>query len=263
MKLKHVFSSLIVLTFTIIACQKEAKEELVEPVKPPTKVDSTVASAPDGSVKPTPDSTVASVPPKDTTKATTPPDTTVVPTQPDPEPVEPAKPVVPAEPSEPVAPAEPAPVKIKLRNPGFEQYFHGWTKETDYTGKYGFRAKAEAARSGKLGLNFYVAQRTHWVGAPHETPFNGKVYLTVNALADGIYIYRVYADAVGEGMYLWADGGAGEKKVSINSDINELNTLEFEVKGGVARIGFICINADGKQTYAPYFHADDVELLKK
>lgn len=157
----------------------------------------------------------------------------------------------------------PQPVSIVIRNPGFEEYLKYWKKETAYTGNYGFRAKLAAARSGKIGLNFYVSQSHHWVGAPQETPFNGKIYQTVNGLKDGHYTFQVYADAVGNGMYLWADGGAGEAKALIKSDINEMNTLDFEVKGGVAKFGFICIDADGPQTYAPYFHADDAELLLK
>jgi hypothetical protein len=64
-------------------------------------------------------------------------------------------------------------------------------------------------------------------------------------------------------MYLWADGGAGEQNVLIKSNVSELNTLDFEVKGGVAKIGFICIDANGPQHLAPYFHADDAELWAK
>ena len=119
------------------------------------------------------------------------------------------------------------------------------------------------ARTGRLGLNFYVSQPHHFTGALQETPFNGKLYQTVRALQDGHYTFQVYADKVGEGMYLWADGGAGEVTLLIKSEESELHTLDFEVKGGVAKFGFICINANGPQLFAPYFHADDAELLKK
>jgi hypothetical protein len=67
---------------------------------------------------------------------------------------------------------------------------------------------------------------------------------------------------VGNGMYLWADGGGGEAKALIKSDVTELNTLEFDVKGGVAKFGFNCINANGPQPSAPNFQADDAALLK-
>lgn len=157
----------------------------------------------------------------------------------------------------------PQPVSIAIKNPSFEDSLHFWKKETAYRGKYGFRLDTSIARTGRLGLNFYAAQSTHWRGAPQETPWNGKLYQTVKGLQDGLYSFTIYADAVGTGMYLWADGGTGEVKVAIKSDVSELNTLDFEVKGGVAKFGFICINADGPQKYAPYFHADDAELLMK
>ncbi len=167
-------------------------------------------------------------------------------------------------PADTAQPAPPAPpVQIALKNPGFESNLKYWIKETAYTGKYGFTASVDAVRTGKLGLNFYASQKTHWAGAPQETPWNGTIYQTVSGLADGRYEFTAWADAVGDGMYLWADGGVGEAKVLIKSEINEQNTLTFEVKGGVAKIGFTCINAGGSQQYAPYFHADDVELWKK
>lgn len=157
----------------------------------------------------------------------------------------------------------PQPVSIAIQNAGFEDSLRFWKKETAYKGKNGFRASKDAVRTGKLGLNFYAAQPHHFAGAKEETPWNGKIYQTVNGLEDGRYTFKIYADAVGHGMYLWADGGAGEAKVLIKSDKSEINTLDFEVKGGVAKFGFICINANGPQTYAPYFHADDAELLKQ
>jgi hypothetical protein len=156
----------------------------------------------------------------------------------------------------------PQPVSITIQNAGFEDSLKFWKQETAYKGKNGFRASKDAVRTGKLGLNFYASQPGHFAGAKQETPWNGKIYQTVNGLADGRYTFKIYADAAGNGMYLWADGGAGEAKVLIKSDKSEINTLDFEVKGGVARFGFICIDANGPQTYAPYFHADDAELLK-
>jgi hypothetical protein len=40
-----------------------------------------------------------------------------------------------------------------------------------------------------------------------------------------------------------------------------VNSLDFVVFGGIAQIGFVCIGANGAAVYAPYFHADDVELF--
>ena len=160
----------------------------------------------------------------------------------------------------PVPPA----TQITLVNPGFEEKLTGWNVETAYTGRYGFSSDTGARIRGDYGLNFYAAQSTHWQGAPQETPWNGKIYQTVSNLKDGTYTFKAYADAVGSGMYLWANGSSEQcdVKSKITSDINALNTLEFVVKGGRARIGFICIDAGGGQQFAPYFHADDVELWK-
>ena len=225
---RNLLGALCLLLVFIIACKKERSEELgtSTPVTQPTDTSST----------PTTDTTLT--PPTDTTLTTTPPpDTTTQPV--------------------------PQPVAITIKNPSFEDSLHYWTRETAYRGKYGFRVDTSIAITGRLGLNFYAAQSTHWVGAPQETPWNGKLYQTKTGLKDGIYTFKIYADAVGDGMYLWADGGAGEAKVLIKSDVSELNTLDFEVKGGVAKFGFICINAGGTQQYAPYFHADDAELWRK
>jgi hypothetical protein len=155
------------------------------------------------------------------------------------------------------------PMQIELVNPGFELRLTGWKIETAYTGWYGFSSDTMARINGDFGLNFYASQPEHFPGAPQDTPWNGKIYQTVTGLPDGKYTFKAYADAVGTGMYLWANGGpqTPEVKVAIKSDVNELNTLDFTVKGGTAQIGFICINASGNPLIlAPYFHADDVEL---
>lgn len=152
---------------------------------------------------------------------------------------------------------------ITVLNPGFEDSLYAWTIQTDYTGIYGFSSNKDAATTGSYGLNFYAAQLEHWPGAPQETPWNGKIYQTFTGLKDGSYSYMVNADAVGEGMYLWANGGEQDVIVKIKSDVNELNTLDFVVVGGTAKIGFACINADGEAMFAPYFHADNVQLWNK
>jgi hypothetical protein len=169
------------------------------------------------------------------------------------------------QPTTPPAPpsTQPVPVSVTLSNHSFEDSLQHWTVETQYRGRYGFMINHKCARTGKLGLDFYASQRTHFEGAHQETPWNGKIYQTVTGLRDGQYTFKIYANAEGNGMYLWADGGAGEQNVLIKSNVSELNTLDFEVKGGVARIGFICIDANGPQHLAPYFHADDAELWAK
>lgn len=159
----------------------------------------------------------------------------------------------------------PVAAQITVVNPGFEDSLKSWKVETAYVGIYGFKASIDAVRTGKLGLNFYAAQTWHYAGAPQETPWNGKIYQTITGLADGIYTFKVHVDGVGTGLYLWANGGGGDVKVAIKGKTNELNTLDFTVAGGTAKFGFTCIDANGTDTtpFAPYFHADDVELWTK
>lgn len=152
---------------------------------------------------------------------------------------------------------------ITIINPGFEDSLTGWTIQTDYRGAYGFSSNKDAAITGSYGLNFYASQLEHWAGAPQETPWNGKIYQTITGLKDGSYSYIVNADAVGKGMYLWANGGEQDVIIKIKSQVNELNVLDFVVVGGIAKIGFTCIDADGEETFAPYFHADNVQLWIK
>ena len=158
----------------------------------------------------------------------------------------------------------PKAVQITIINPGFEDSLKGWKIESAYVGIYGFQAIPDARRTGKNGLNFYAAQSSHYPGAPQETPWNGKIYQTITGLQDGTYTFKIYADAVGNGMYLWANGGGGDVKVKINSNVNELNTIDFIVTGGIGKFGFICIDANGNEApLSPYFHADDAELWTK
>lgn len=158
----------------------------------------------------------------------------------------------------------PKAAQITIVNPGFEDSLKGWKIESAYVGIYGFQAIPDAKRTGKNGLNFYAAQSSHYPGAPQETPWNGKVYQTITGLKDGTYTFKIYADAVGNGMYLWANGGGGDVKLKINSNVNELNTIDFVVTGGTGKFGFICIDANGNEApLSPYFHADDAELWTK
>jgi len=158
----------------------------------------------------------------------------------------------------------PPATQLAVLNPGFEDSLKHWNVESAYVGIYGFQASKDAVRSGKLGLNFYAAQTAHYPGAPQETPWNGKISQTITGLKDGIYTYKVHVDAVGTGMYLWANGGGGDVKVAVKSKVNELNTLDFTVTGGTAKFGCICIDAKGTESpFSPYFHADDVEVWTK
>lgn len=155
----------------------------------------------------------------------------------------------------------PEPVSINIINPGFEDSLKGWKVETAYAGIYGFQSSPDAVRTGKYGLNFYAAQSSHYPGALQETPWNGKIYQTITGIKNGNYILKVYADAAGTGMYLFANNNKQKIKSNIKG---ELNTIDFTVSGGTATIGFTCIDANGNgETFSPYFHGDDVELKFK
>jgi hypothetical protein len=177
---------------------------------------------------------------------------------------------------------------VNITNSGFESV-SGWTLDSCYyitnagdTVKYkamwGFRlrdiAKLGDEPDNLLGLNFYVPQPGHtsdtipnWV-APDQTPFSGRFFQTVN-VKDGNYKLQCRAEKLGDGMYLWADGGAGEVKKELTTVLPtrpswQINSLTFTVKGGKARIGFKCINADANAQLlhnAPWFHGDNMELI--
>lgn len=130
---------------------------------------------------------------------------------------------------------EPNPVSAgELTNGGFESYLDGWSIEN----RQSFSASSQAAKTGKAGLYFVSA----------TTPTDAKIYQTVNNLADGDYTFSVYAEGSGSGMYLWADGGNGEIKVPIPQAMDTahampLSKIDFTVKGGVAKFGFISMAA--------------------
>jgi hypothetical protein len=131
----------------------------------------------------------------------------------------------------------------QLMNPSFESSLDGWQVES----QGGFTASSVAAQSGQLGLQFT---------APSEA-WNGKIYQTIQNLPDGNYSFTVYAKAAGSGMYLWADGGSGAVTTPIQPAYLDsvyslpLNTLNFAVTGGVAKVGFICIEASSDINQQP------------
>jgi hypothetical protein len=123
----------------------------------------------------------------------------------------------------------------QLQNAGFENSLNGWQTGTNG----GFSSSNIAAKSGQYGLMF---------SAP-SIPWNGSIFQTLQNLPDGNYSFSAYGKAVGIGMYLWADGG-GEivtgpiQKAYMDSVYPlPLNTINFTVTGGTAKVGFICINA--------------------
>jgi hypothetical protein len=131
----------------------------------------------------------------------------------------------------------------ELKNPGFENSLDGWQVGTSG----GFTSSAAAAKSGQYGLKFY---------AP-STPWNANIFQALKNLPDGNYAFSVYGKASGLGMYLWADGGSEIVTASIQKAFPDstyplpLNTLNFTVTGGVAKIGFICINASADTAQQP------------
>ena len=156
------------------------------------------------------------------------------------------------------------PVKINLTNPGFESPLSsGWTIETTYKGQYGFRQDTAAKLQGSYGLSFYAAQPNHYPGNPQETPWNGRIYQSLQNLKNGKYIFTVYGAAIGNGMYVYANGGKDDYKLAFRTDQVERYQLEFEVTNGTAKVGLLCIDAGGPQMYAPFFRVDELELWTK
>jgi hypothetical protein len=157
------------------------------------------------------------------------------------------------------------PTKVTLSNPGFESNLStGWKIETAYTGMYGFKQDTAAKIAGNYGLSFYAAQPNHWPGNPQETPWNGKIYQTVNGLKKGTYTIKLLGLALGTGMFIYANGGGSDVKISFRTDQIEAYQFDVDVTAaGTLNFGCICINAGGAQMWAPYFHADEFELWTK
>jgi hypothetical protein len=103
-------------------------------------------------------------------------------------------------------------------NPSFEDGLNGWTVETDYIGRFGFSASPDA-KGAVTGTELLCFAVVAFPGCTPGTPWDGKIYQTIAGLKDGVYTFRVHADAVGSGMYLWANGGKQEEKVRIRSTL--------------------------------------------
>ncbi len=131
----------------------------------------------------------------------------------------------------------------QLQNADFENSLDGWQFEN----QGGFTTSSIAAKSGQFGLKFSAS----------ATPWNGKAYQTLQNLPNGDYTLSAYGKALGSGMFLWADGGsevvtaAFQKAYPDSAYSLPLNTLNFKVTSGVAKIGFICINASPDTAQQP------------
>jgi hypothetical protein len=133
----------------------------------------------------------------------------------------------------------------QLKNAGFENSLDGWQFEN----QGGFTTSSVAAKSGQLGLQFSAPAAS--------TPWNGKIYQTLQNLPNGDYTFSAYGKALGSGMFLWADNGSEVVTTPIQKAFPDsvyslpLNTVSFKVTGGTAKVGFICINASPDTAQQP------------
>ncbi len=150
---------------------------------------------------------------------------------------------------------------ISLNNPGFEDGFSGWTRETKYTGPNGWKIDSSAVASGKVSLKFFARQPYHIAFETlQETPWNGIIYQTVTGLTNGTYTFKCQGLAGGTGMYVFAN----DKTVELaRPDWFTIYTVTFEVTDGTAKVGFKCTDAGGTTQWAPYYFVDDCGLIKK
>ncbi|GGC12533.1 hypothetical protein GCM10011386_00210 [Parapedobacter defluvii] len=164
------------------------------------------------------------------------------------------------------------PEKLDIVNPSFEldpkdsYVITGWDPVVNnYPGSPGWGGFfiAEIPKTGTRCLLFWTPSVDSGNGHTHELAYQGSVTQTIGGLEDGKYSFRawVYSKDM-EGMSLLANGGGEDiiKEVGTNDGYTQLS-LDFEVVGGVAKIGFLMNRPeDIGDNWSPVFQVDDAEL---
>jgi PKD repeat protein len=164
------------------------------------------------------------------------------------------------------------PEMITIANPSFEldpkdsYVVTGWdpVKES-YPGSPGWGGFfiAERPKTGTRGLLFWTPSVDPGNGHKFELAYVGSVTQTITGLEDGHYTFKVWINSTDmEGMFLIANGGGADvkKAVGTNNGYTQLS-VDFEVVGGKAKIGFLMDRPnDIGDNWSPNFEADDAEL---
>ncbi|GEP96866.1 PKD domain-containing protein [Chitinophaga cymbidii] len=165
-----------------------------------------------------------------------------------------------------------APEMIAIANPGFEMdpkdsyVVTGWEPvKVSYPGSPGWGGFfiAERPKTGTRCLLFWTPSVDPGNGHTYELAYIGSVTQQVTGLEDGKYTFKVWINSTDmEGMYLVANGGEGDVKKAVgnNNGYTQLS-IDFNVVGGTARIGFLMDRPnDAGDNWSPNFEADDAEL---
>jgi hypothetical protein len=145
-------------------------------------------------------------------------------------------------------------VDVPITNGSFEQKLTGWDVEYQKPGAKNFTIKQWPDKSGHY-LNFYATQAGQWAGSQEQTPFSGSVTQVLTDLSNGIYRLSVYGQKYGNNMYIVAN----DKQEPL-MDFWGQQSIDFEVTDGDARIGLVCVNADGTPPVEPSCYVDFFQL---
>ena len=164
------------------------------------------------------------------------------------------------------------PEKITIANPSFEldpkdsYVVTGWEPvKVSYPGSPGWGGFfiAETPKTGTRGLLFWTPSVNPGNGHTYELAYVGSVTQQITGLEDGKYTFKVWINSADmEGMFLIANGGGADvkKPVGNNNGYTQLS-VDFDVVGGTARIGFLMDRpVDIGDNWSPRFEADDAEL---
>ena len=164
------------------------------------------------------------------------------------------------------------PEMVPIANPSFEldpkdsYVITGWdpVKES-YPGSPGWGGFfiAEQPKTGTRGLLFWTPSADAGNGHTFELAYVGSVTQTITGLEDGKYTFKVWINSNDmEGMSLIANGGGADVKKAVgnNNGYTQLS-VDFNVVGGKAKIGFLMDRPnDTGDNWSPNFEADDAEL---
>lgn len=165
-----------------------------------------------------------------------------------------------------------APEMITIANPSFEldpkdsYVVTGWDPvKVSYPGSPGWGGFfiAERPKTGTRGLLFWTPSTDPGNGHKYELAYVGSVTQTITGLEDGKYTFKVWINSQDmEGMFLIANGGSADVKKAVgnNNGYTQLS-VDFNVVGGKAKIGFLMDRPnDIGDNWSPNFEADDAEL---
>lgn len=157
---------------------------------------------------------------------------------------------------------------ITIANPGFEldpkdsYVITGWNPvKVSYPGSPGWGGFfiSEKPHTGTRALEFWTPANP---ANTHDLAYVGSVTQTISGLEDGKYTFKIWINGQGmQNMFLSANGGEADVKKAVNETAGFTQlSLDFNVVGGVAKIGVLMDRPQDLLVAPRAFLADDAEL---